>query len=129
MYKALIGLFTNHRLKRWLLTLLQIDSKRNLKVLLPNSDDPEEINVSYADGKYSMRLSFPMDDFGWKHPLILGKDGMNYNEVKEILTEICVNQTSTMEIPAIENSFRDITAEVFENEEPENAGEREQGDT
>ena len=53
---------------------------------------------------------------------------MGYNEVKEILTEICVNQTSTMEISAIENSFRDITAEVFENEEPENAGEREQGD-
>ena len=109
--------------------LLQIDSKRNLKVLLPNCDDPQEINVSYQDGKYSMRLSLPMDDYGWKHPLILGKDGMSCSEVKEILTEICVKQTSTMEITAIEDSFRDITTEVFGDESPEHIGDREQEDT
>lgn len=93
--------------------LCQLDSSRILKVLLPNYDDPQEIRVEYKAGTYCVELSFPMDEFGWSHPLVLAADGMDYRSVKQILTEICMNQTSTEHIPAVIENFRDITSQVY----------------
>jgi len=88
---------------------------RNLKLQLPNHDDPQEINISYCNGFYRMELIFPMDDFGWKHPLVLAAEGMSYDNVKGILTEILINQTDTRNIGLITEHFRDITSQVFED--------------
>jgi len=86
---------------------------RDLRILMPNHDDQQEIQVSFKDGLYSMEFSFPMLDFGWKHPLVLAADSMSIDEVKMVLTEICMNQTSTEDIPGFEEKFRDITSQVY----------------
>ena len=88
---------------------------RNLKILMPNHDDPQEIEVAFNDGSYSMELSFPMDDFGWAHPLVLGADDLSVEQVLMILTEICRKQTSTEGIPIISERFTDVTETVFPN--------------
>ncbi len=93
--------------------LCQLDSSRILKVLLPNYDDPQEIRVEYKAESYSIELSFPMDEFGWTHQLVLAADGMEYKDVKQILTEICMNQISTEGIPAVIENFRDITSQLY----------------
>ena len=96
--------------------LFQLDAKRSLKVELPNWDHPQEFSVSYRDGNYRMRLTFPMEEFGWSHPMVLGADGMTFEHVKTIMTEICLYQSDTKNIPLIVESFKDITSEVYGEE-------------
>ena len=86
---------------------------RTLKLKLPNHDDPQEINVTYSNGGYRMELIFPMDDFGWEHPLVLAADGIDFEGVKRILTEILMNQKDTEDIDLVSYSFRDVTTEVY----------------
>ena len=86
---------------------------RDLILQMPNHDDPQEIKVSFKDGTYSMELCFPMDGFGWNHPMVLASEGLEYKDVKAILTEICLNQTETGDIPLIVERFKDVTAIVF----------------
>ena len=86
---------------------------RDLILQMPNHDDPQEIKVSFKDGTYSMELCFPMDGFGWNHPMVLASEDLEYKDVKAILTEICLNQTETGDIPLIVERFKDVTAIVF----------------
>ena len=60
-----------------------------------------------------MELIFPMDDFGWEHPLVLAADGIDFEGVKRILTEILMNQKDTEDIDLVLYSFRDVTTEVY----------------
>ena len=96
---------------------------RNLKLQLPNHDDPQEINVSYSNGDYRMELIFPMDDFGWQHPLVLAAEGMSFDDVKQVLTEILIYQTETGDIELITERFRDVTTEVYGEDSKENVQE------
>ena len=54
-----------------------------------------------------------MDDFGWSHPLLLGAEGLKYEDVEMLVTEICVNQTETDQIELIMKGFHDMTEQVY----------------
>jgi hypothetical protein len=97
--------------------MMQLDPKRPMVVRLPRHDDPREIRVSYHNGGYSMELAFPMDDFGWSHPLILRREGLTYENVRTILTGILLEKKDTDQIPEVMNGFRDITDAVYGTEE------------
>ncbi len=89
---------------------------RDLRILMPNHDDPQEIRVSYKGGTYSMELGFPMGDFGRTHPLMLERNGMSFDDVKLFLSEICLKQKSTEDIPELMEQFVDISSRVFPEE-------------
>ena len=97
--------------------MMQLDPKRPMVVRLPRHDDPREIRVSYHNGVYSMELAFPMDDFGWSHPLVLRREGLTYENVRTILTGILLEKKDTDQIPEVMNGFRDITDAVYGTEE------------
>ena len=86
---------------------------RGLEILLPNHNDPRAIRVLFQNGTYSMKMIFSMEDFGWTHPLILGTDGLSFEDVKLILTEICLNQRASKEIDIVVHGFQDITAQIY----------------
>ncbi len=96
--------------------MLRIDPERGLILKMPNYDDPEEIRIRWIDGGYFMGLSFPMDEIGWSHPLVLAAEGLEYEDVEMLVTEICVNQTDTMEIELIMTDYRNVTSEVYGKE-------------
>ena len=63
-----------------------------------------------------MELAFPMDDFGWSHPLVLGREGLTYENVKASLTGILLERKDTDQIEEVMNNFRDITETVYGTE-------------
>ncbi len=91
---------------------LQHDPEHCLVLKMPNNEDPEEIRICWNNGGYYVWLSFPMDEIGWPHPLVLAAEGLEYDDVEMLVTEICVNQTGTENIELIMNDFRDVTSEV-----------------
>ncbi len=93
--------------------LCQLDPKRGLKVEIPNYDDPREIWVEYRGNGYYLELSYPMDDFGWSHPLVLAGDGLEYKDIESVLNGILLEEKSTEELPVVVESLKDVTASVF----------------
>ena len=91
----------------------QLDSKRGLMIELPNHDDPQEIRVEYLENGYYLELRYPMDDFGWSHPLVLAGDGLEYKDIESVLNRVLLEEKSTEEIPIIMELLRDITESVF----------------
>ncbi len=95
--------------------LMQLDPKRGLEVELPNYDDPSAIKVAYRDGGYYLEFVFPMDDFGWDHPLVLARGGFSFEDIKSVLDGVLLEGTSTEEIPAV-MKLKDITSTVYGDE-------------
>ena len=93
--------------------MMQLDPKRPMVVRLPKHDDPREIRVSYKNGGYSVELTFPMDDFGWTHPLVLGCESLSYDDIKGILIGILIEGKDTGEIQTIMERFKDITEMLY----------------
>ena len=95
---------------------LQTDPEHELILQMPNNDDPQKIWIRWNDNGYFVGFSFPMDDFGWSHPLVLGAEGLEYEDVEMLITEICVNQTETEKIDLVMHEFRDVTGQVYGDE-------------
>ena len=93
--------------------LLKIDSDHGLILLMPNNHDPREIRIRWIDDGYFVGFIYPMEEFGWSHPLLLGAVGLEYKDVEMLVTEICVNQTETEKIELVMNEFRDMTSQVY----------------
>ena len=93
--------------------LLKIDSDHGLILLMPNNHDPREIRIRWIDDGYFVGVNYPMEEFGWSHPLLLGAVGLEYKDVEMLVTEICVNQTETEKIELVMNEFRDMTSQVY----------------
>ena len=87
-----------------------------LEVRLPNNDDPGAIQIAHFEDGYYMGLEFPMNDFGWEHPLILAGTGFSCEEIESILNDILIEGKSTDRIPAIMNGVRDVTGEFYGKE-------------
>ena len=92
---------------------LQTDPEHELVLQIPNNDDPQEIQIRWNDNGYFVGFSFPMDDFGWSHPLVLAAEGLEYEDVEMLVREICVNQTDTESIELFMHEFRDVTGQVY----------------
>ena len=89
------------------------DPEHRLILLMPGNADPQEIHIQWNDDGYCVGFSFPMDEYGWSHPLMLAAEGLKYEDVVMLMTEICVNQTDTDSIELVMSSFRDVTEQVY----------------
>ena len=82
---------------------------------LTGRDDPQEILLSYGGEDYYMELNYPMDDFGWEHPLLLANDHVSFENTVSILWEILVKETETGDIQSVNKSFRNITEDIYKD--------------
>jgi len=96
-----------------LIRILRIDRNRVLQVVFPGYDDPEEIRIAAQENGYYLGMGFPMDDFGWPHPLILAAEDLSVEEVEQVIQAICGEGKSTEEIPVVMEKLKDITKQVF----------------
>ncbi len=124
--------YTIHNLPAWeeqiegLLTiaqLIKVQPEYAVELVMTNHDDPQEIHFAWQGDGYNVVLTFPMDDFGWTHPLLLACEGLPYEELSEILRGICLEGKDTDSIPVIMNHFRDITSTVYEKDKPDDSCE------
>ena len=83
-------------------------------LVMTHHDDPRGIHFAWQDEGYRVILTFPMDDFGWPHPLVLCGDGLTYEELREILRGICLEGRGTESFPVIMNEFRNVKDAAFE---------------
>lgn len=105
--------------------LLKNDPDHGLILLMPNNHDPREIRIRWLDDGYFVGFNYPMEEFGWSHPLLLGAVGLEYKDVEMLVTEICVNQTETENIELVMNEFRDMTSQVYGEDGTIKGGEEE----
>lgn len=76
------------------------------------SKDYQEIRLSYTGDAFYLEITYPMDDFGWDHPLILANDSLTLAEAEEVLRSLLVDGTDQTEI--ITNHFHEISSSIYE---------------
>ena len=96
-----------------IIQLLSIDRLRILQIVFPGYDDPEEIRIAALKEGYYLGLSYPMDDYGWEHPLLLAAENLPIEEVNEVIQGICAEEKSTGDIPVVMEKLKDVTAMVY----------------
>lgn len=80
-------------------------------------DDGLIFMQAYTKGeKMHVELAFDMSDFDWEHPLILANDEMNREQAVEFFKKICAESILTDDMKIVQNSFRNITEDVFGEE-------------
>ena len=91
-----------------------VRKKQDLTVVIEieDSDEFQEIRLSRAGDAYRLAITYPMDDFGWEHPLILANDALTAGEAEEVLRSILVDGTDQTEI--ITNSFHEVSSTIYE---------------
>ena len=93
--------------------MLAVDRERILQIDLSGCDDPEEIRIASLENGYYLGLSFPMEDFGWTHPLLLAAEDLSVEDVLDVVSKVCGEEMSTGDIPAVTEKLKDVTANVF----------------
>lgn len=96
-----------------IIQLLSIDKLRILQIVFPGYDDPEEIRIAAHKEGYYLGLSYPMDDYGCEHPLLLAAENLPIEEVNEVIQGICAEGKSTGDIPVVMEKLKDVTAMVY----------------
>ncbi len=96
-----------------IIQLLSIDRLRILQIVFPGYDDPEEIRIAALKEGYYLGLSYPMDDYGCEHPLLLAAENLPIEEVNEVIQGICAEGKSTGDIPVVMEKLKDVTAMVY----------------
>ena len=85
-----------------------------LELKLNGHDDPNEFLLAHQGEGYKMVLVFPMDDFGWRHPLLLAGENLSYDEAADILHGICIEGKDTGAFTLITDHFKNATDKVWE---------------
>ena len=93
--------------------MIEAEPEYAVGLVLTHHDDPREIHFAWQDEGYRVILVFPMEDFGWPHPLLLCGDGLTYEELREILRGICLEGRGTESFPVVMNEFRNVTDVAF----------------
>ena len=91
-----------------------------LEVKFPNYaeyDDFMAVYLEWRDGRYRMELDFPMDDFGWKYPLVLAAD-LDGKRTAQLLRELLVDVSGTEGNELVLNCFRQVPAERYGERKP-----------
>lgn len=105
-----------------------------LEINIPNHadfDDFMAVYLDWRDGCCHVELDFPMDDFGWKYPLVLAAD-LDGKRTAQLLRELLVDVSGTEENEVVLNCFRRVPAERYGERKPavyekNNAAERGKG--
>ena len=82
------------------------------------NDVPLSILFAKSANGFYMELCYPMDDFGWDHPLLLAHDHLSEEDAACVL--IAILDACTDNVPVIQKEFRDVTGWVY--------GDKEMGD-
>ena len=72
-------------------------------------DDFMAVYLEWRDFGFHVELDFPMDDFGWKYPLVLAS-GLGRKRTRQLLRDLLVNVTGTGEHEVVTSRFRRVTA-------------------
>ena len=97
-----------------LLQLLEhMDNERDAMLIeVPNHADFDDFMAVYLEWReygYHVELDFPMDDFGWKYPLVLACD-LSTKGSEKLLRELLVDVTGSGESDVVSNRFRRVKA-------------------
>ena len=87
--------------------------KQNLTVTIETkgSEDYDQILLSCTGDAFYLEIVYPMDIFGWEHPLILANDSLTAEEAEEVLLSLLVDGTDQTEI--IINHFHEISSSIY----------------
>ena len=91
-----------------------------LEVKVPNHADFDDfmgVYLEWRDGRYRVEQDFPMDDFGWKYPLVLAAD-LDGKRTAQLLRELLVDVSGTGENELVLNCFRQVPAEHYGEKKP-----------
>jgi len=78
---------------------------------IENSDDYQELRLSCTGEAYYLDITYPMDEFGWEHPLILADDRLTAAEAEEVLRSILVDENDQTDI--IMKRFRQVSGFIY----------------
>ena len=94
---------------------LQTRTDASFEIQLQGEDDPSKILIAYGKNKYYVEFEFPMDDYDykWEHPLVLARDGLNLDDVAQLLWEKLVLNYSPEDIPLFYCAFGDWTSKIY----------------
>ena len=94
--------------------LLKNEPQYAVELVLAGHDDPAAFLFAWQGEGYKMVLRFPMEDFGWCHPLLLSGNKLALEDVEKILNAICLECKGTQDIDAL-NPFRNITRLLYKD--------------
>ncbi len=86
--------------------------KDALLIRVSNHEDFEDFMAVYLERRndgYHMELDYPMDDFGWKYPLVLA-GSLSTKWTRKLLRELLVDVTGSGESEVVNNHFRQVKA-------------------
>ena len=78
---------------------------------------PQRVLLTKSPDGFYMELNYSMDDWGWKHPLLLANDHLTEDEAKAVIISIFHECTDSIWI--IQEGFKDISSEVYPEDDPE----------
>ena len=81
-------------------------------IVMEVSEDYNQILMSYTGEAYYLEILYPMDAYGWDHPLILANDSLTAEEAEGVLRSLLVDGTDQTEI--ITNHFHEISSSIYE---------------
>ena len=81
-------------------------------IVMEGSEDYNQILLSYTGEAYYLEILYPMDAYGWDHPLILANDSLTAEEAEGVLRSLLVDGTDQTEI--ITNHFHEISSSIYE---------------
>lgn len=88
---------------------LQTRMDTSFEIQLQGENDPSNILIAYGKNKYYVEFEFPMDDFEWEHPLVMARDGLDLDDVAQLLWEKLVLNYPSEDIPLFFCAFGDWT--------------------
>ena len=72
-------------------------------------DDFMAVYLKWRDYGFHVELDFPMEDFGWRYPLVLAA-GLGAKRTKRLLRDLLVDLTGTGEHDLVQTRFRRVPA-------------------
>ena len=72
-------------------------------------DDFMAVYLKLRDYGFHVELDFPMEDFGWRYPLVLAA-GLGAKRTKRLLRDLLVDVTGTGEHDLVQTRFRRVPA-------------------
>ena len=72
-------------------------------------DDFMAVYLEWREYGFHVELDFPMDDFGWKYPLVLAA-GLGRKRTEQLLRDLLVDVSGTGENELVQSRFRHVAA-------------------
>ncbi len=91
--------------------LVRLKQNSSVTIETKGSEDYDQILLSWTGDAFYLEIVYPMDIYGWEHPLILANDSLTAEEAEEVLRSLLVDGTDQTEI--ITNHFHEISSSIY----------------